>query len=132
MATKKERPTSITVEGDVYPIRAPKLFIAREDVVGVWSEAGNSSMRSRRAAGFAIGVCVPEIAEIARAVPSDTDPWGFGGKVYGYLRDHDVGITVIMDVAIACHLACLESLAPRKKEVSTVAGFSGPAEDSPT
>jgi hypothetical protein len=129
---KKERVTSITIEGDVYQIRPPPTFIAREDVIGVWSEAGQSSMRSRRAAGFAIGSCVPEVARAARAQPSESDPWAFGGKVYSYLREQAVDIDVIMDAAVACHAACIEALSPRKGEVEAAVGFSGPSEGPPT
>lgn len=136
MAQTKNAPkppaTSITVGAEVFPIRAPKTFAAREDVVGVWSEAGDSTVRSRRCFGFAIGVCVPEVAQAARVRFDGSDPWAFGAAVYNYLREQGLTSDDVIDAAKGCYHVCIMALMPRELEVKRAEVFSAPSAEPPT
>lgn len=114
---------TITLAGVVYKVRVPQSFADREDLAVAWVGAKDGKLR--RIFGATLGMCVPELAAMAKVtLPDDGALSTYGKAVYDALRGKGVTLGEISEAATTCYQSVIRSLHPRAAEVEKAEVFS--------
>jgi len=117
---------TVTLLGTTYEVKLPTQFAIREELVVAYDAARTNFSQRQRVLGAVLGLCTGIGKESGfDFVRARFDVLGYGGAVYGWLREKGVSMA---DVAAqgAPIVAKMEAdLFPREAEVAAAAGFSG-------
>ena len=121
----EEQPT-LSLGGKDYPIRVPRSFADREDILTAWRDS-KTKPKTRRIFGATLALCVPELAALVPGTSSDDmdcDLFAYGKLVYDKLRGDGVSVDAISTAANAAFKAVVASLYPRSDAVRAKEVFS--------
>ena len=118
---------TITLFGREHAIRAPDLFVLREEIATILVDH-TSERPVRRALGGAILLGCPTLLRESRLdyKAAKFDILNFGGAAYSWLRERGATVDELVAAGVAVIELCTASLSPREAEVRDRAGFTTP------
>ncbi|MDP2307996.1 MAG: hypothetical protein Q8P18_18370 [Pseudomonadota bacterium] len=120
-------PVSVSLGGSSYEVVVPRSFADREAISSGFVAAGKCIAKSKKIFAATLGLCVPEVAELAKPHTLDTcddDLFAYGKLVYDAIREDGVQPQEISDAAIVCFRLVCQSLYPRGEDVAKVEDFT--------
>lgn len=115
-----------TILGKPHAVVMPD-FAVREELVSAYGDAarrGGSAVM--RAYGAILGLCCPSLGRASGAdyAAARFDALAYGGKVYGYLREHGASPADVAAAAVPLVVQVVEATFPRQEEVDAAMGKS--------
>ena len=103
-------------------------FAEREELAIAYNDTHQrGGLALQRAFCAALGLCTRIGRECGTTYHQHKyDALGYGGAVYGWLREQGATPKQIAEAGLPCIIACCEALAPRQPEVADKVVFSGP------